>query len=701
MSGARLHGRFHGELYGRPQGGPLHRTECRPLYRRQCRLLDRNQCRWLGLLRQRRGEAALGRRLTVMLVLVCGALGLRAAARGEEPVVSNATVELTEQPITEQPITEADREHWSFRPLRMPPIPDARRISEDVAPRGPIDSFILNKLQELDLTLAPPAEPQHLLRRLCFDLTGLPPTPGEVARFSEACASSPDAYERQVDRLLASPALGEHMAQSWLDLARFAETDGFEHDKVRPEAWSYRDWVIGALNEDMPYDHFMRMQVAGDLIDDASGSVATMFCLAGPDMPDVNDQQERRHNLLNEMTGTVGAVLLGLQLGCAACHDHKFDPLSQADFYRLRGVLESGVAPLQRDKPWTVMREQRELPVVYLYQRGDHRQATIKLARSVPRIAADEGTASAIAAAEHPRLALASWLSSSENPLPARTMVNRIWQSHFGRALAATPSDLGLVGIEPTHVQLLDWLACQLTEGEWSQKRLRRQVILSATYRQSSLARQLETSGAVEVSPASEAFARRLERDPDNRALSRYPRRRLTGEMLRDAMLAAADTINRRSGGPSVMPPLPSELLSTLLPGQWKTSPDLSSHYRRSIYVFARRNLRYPIFDTFDRPDAGASCPERGRSVTATQSLLLFNSDFSRSVATALANQAAQSEPLEAQADRLWQRTLGRHPSAVECELLSQFVSESPDRRSALIAVALALLNSNEFVIID
>ena len=591
----------------------------------------------------------------------------------------------------ELPVGESDRTHWSFEPLSVPSVPSVKTHSQGIMPRNSIDCFILERLQELQLGLAPAAQPHHLMRRLAFDLTGLPPTDELLGNFTEASGSSPDAYERAVDRLLASPAFGEHAAQSWLDLARFAETDGFEHDKVRPEAWRFRDWVIDALNDDMPYDQFMRLQVAGDLTDEPSGTIATMFCLAGPDMPDVNDQQERRHNLLNEMTGTVGAVLLGLQLGCAACHDHKYDPISQADFYRLRGLLESGVAELKRDKPWTVMQEQLQLPTPFLYQRGDHRQPGVKLVPGVPRIAASSTTATLVATSLHPRRSLADWLSSSENPLPARTMANRIWQSHFGRGLAATPSDLGLAGIEPTHVSLLNALACQLAEGDWSMKRLRRKILQSATYRQASLAEE----------DSQAAFAVRIERDPENRAFSRYPRRRLTGEMLRDAMLVAAGSMNRQAHGASVMPPLPSELLSTILPGQWKASKDAADHNRRSIYVFARRNLRLPIFETFDRPDAGASCPERGHSVTATQSLLLFNSEFSLTVAEALADQVSEGAALDDQVPALFERGLGRPATRVECELLKEFIEPAANRQQALQAAALALLNSNEFFTID
>ncbi len=554
----------------------------------------------------------------------------------------------SEETFKEQPLQASDRDHWSFAPLKSIAPPVTQNVDESSALLlGAIDAFIVHDLAPHGLHLSEPASPEEWLRRITFDVTGLPPTREAMDSFRRQ-AHEPDAYERVIDKLLASPAHGEHVAQSWLDLARFAETDGFEHDKSRPDAWRFRNWVIEAFNGDMPYDRFMQLQLAGDLIDKQQFTVGTMFCLSGPDMPDLNDQVERRHNLLNEMTSTVGSVFLGLQMGCAACHDHKYDPISQADFYRLRGILETGVGELTRDKPWTEMQAQSVPAASQFYVRGDHRRPSQTLERTVPRIAATESAWQQIARSNEPRLALAEWLASTDNPLPARAMANRIWQSHFGRGLAGTPSDLGLVGLAPTHTALLDFLATELMKNDWSLKHLHRSILLSATYRQQSHSADEPNASLVPttttaVSSVRESnFARSLKADPENRLLGRYPRRRLTGEMLRDAMLQAAGDLNRQSSGPSVMPPLPDEMVRTLLPGQWKTSSTISDHHRRSIYIFARRNLRYPIFDSFDRPDAGASCPERGKSTTATQSLLMFNSAFSLQIAESISDQAIQ-----------------------------------------------------------
>ncbi|MEK6258557.1 MAG: DUF1549 domain-containing protein [Planctomycetota bacterium] len=247
--------------------------------------------------------------------------------------------------LKEPPISQADREYWSFRPLVRPVVPASQ--TGDAA--NPIDVFLERRLRESGLVALGRADKVTLLRRVTFDLIGLPPTPEEIAAVLDDAA--PEAFERVVDRLLASPGYGERWGEHWLDLARFAETDGFEFDAVRPNAWRYRDWVIEALNSDLPFDRFVQQQIAGDELwpDDPQAAVATGFLLCGPDMPDINDQDERRHTILNELAGTVGSVFLGLSVGCAQCHDHKIDPISQPDFYRLRAFFDRG--DLFKDHP--------------------------------------------------------------------------------------------------------------------------------------------------------------------------------------------------------------------------------------------------------------------------------------------------------------------------------------------------------------
>lgn len=601
--------------------------------------------------------------------------------------------------LPEYPIDEGDRHHWAFERLVKPELP---RIEQTSWPQTGIDYFVLQRLERAGMTPAPPAERATLLRRVKFDLIGLPPTPDELDQFLND--SAPDAYERLVDRLLASHGYGERWAQHWLDLARFAETDGFEHDKVRTGAWQYRQWVIDALNDDLPYDQFVRMQIAGDLIDDTSGTVATMFCMAGPDMPDLNEQELRRHDKLNELTSTVGAVLLGLQMHCAQCHDHKYDPISQADFYRLRAIFESSVPQLRRDQHVLALTATENAAAPRIYFRGELHLAGPEVEPLPPRIAFLDGDYESFDA-RVPRLAFANWLFRDDNPLTARVIANRLWQHHFGKSIAENPNDFGVIAGGPFNPQLLDWLAVELREGGWSMKRIHRSIVLSATYRQASYAQSGDDT-------ASEIFQRNIARDPDLDLLSRFPRKRLEGEIIRDSLLAVSGGLQLAYGGPSVMPDLPPELIDTLLKKQWEASSLAGDHWRRSIYVFARRNLRYPVFEAFDRPDAGASCGRRDTSTTAIQSLLMLNSELSFVAATKLRDRLlidSQSAPDEtktsAWVERLFLIALSRQPSPQELNRFTEFLvsqgSDQSELAESLFTVCLALINSTEFLYID
>jgi hypothetical protein len=651
----------------------------------------------------------------LMMLLFSGGI----ASAQEDIADTKRTIVPDDRPIVERPITKDDRDHWSFRPVVRPSPPVVRALQQT---HSAIDCFILARLERKQLTFAGEPDRTTLLRRVTFDLTGLPPTLAEREAF--LADQAPDAYERLVDRLLAAPAHGEHAGQAWLDLARFAETDGFEHDHVRPNAWKYRDWVIAALNRDLPYDRFLQLQLAGDelLPGDEQAKIATGFCLAGPDMPDVNDQLERRHNLLNEMTGTVGAVVLGLQVGCAQCHDHKYDPISQADFFRLRACFEPAIS-LKKDKSVEWMQEADKVEPARLWIRGDHRRPGAELFPGMPRVAnlQDEAFVSVLtstakthkqpAKSTFYRAGAALWFTRPDNPLTSRVLVNRLWQQHFGRGLSATPSDFGTLGDSPSHPELLDYLATEFITRDWSMKDLRRLLVTSAVYRQRSR-RSAETDADWE---------RRLQLDPQNVMFSRYPRRRMSGEAIRDALLSAAGLLDRTAGGPGVLPPLPPELTSTLLKNQWNTSKRESDHYRRSVYIFARRNLRYPLFEAFDRPDANASCPSRIRSTTAPQALLMLNSaqvlQFAQHVAGRVDPRACEQLVLHA---------LGREASPTEVHTLGNFLAaqtaaitdgkrtantlalpiphpqaQDTARAAAVVQAALALLNSSEMIYLD
>lgn len=611
----------------------------------------------------------------------------------------------------EPEVSDFDRDHWSFRPLVRPEVPKADHQGQ----RNAVDCFIHEQLHaNTGLNLAPEADRLKLVRRVHFDLIGLPPSRDAVRQFLDDDA--PDAYERLVDRLLSSPEYGPRWAQFWLDLARFAETDGFEHDKVRKNAWRYRDWVIDAFNADMPYDQFVQWQIAGDVLapDDPQAHLATAFCLSGPDMPDINLQEERKHVLLNEITSTVGATLLGLQVGCAQCHDHMYDPISQADFYRLRAFFDPAVQ-LERNKSIGLLAKQPATSEPSrMMIRGDFRRPGPRVRPAFLRVIAQQQSSDTPLS----RSDLAKWLTRADHPLTARVIVNRVWQFHFGRGISETPSDFGVIGSEPTHPDLLDWLATEFVASGWQMKRLHRLLLTSATYRQQG------------ERPSSAAERRRweaaLDKDPDNTWFSRFPRRRLEAEVIRDSMYAVSDSLNDKMSGPGVRPPLPSELVSTLLKNQWNPTKDKSEHYRRSIYIFARRNLRFPLLAMFDRPSANNSCACRQTSTTSPQSLLMLNSAASLDAARRLAGAVwKEGGTATTQIANAVQRAYGRPVKSNELRALADFIAgqtqllAAHDPKSlaipipppsqgghdasaaALTDLCLALLNANEFIYLD
>ncbi len=623
---------------------------------------------------------------------VCVLAVLATFASSKNAIADDAT-----EAYSEPPITKDDREHWSFRPLTPGDVP---AFADSSWCRNDVDRFVLHKLTEHKLQPQPQASRRTLIRRLSFGLTGLPPTPEEIEAFLQDSAA--DATEQLIDRLLASPRYGERWAQHWLDLARFAETDGFEHDKVRPEAWKYRDWVIKAFNDDMPYDEFLKQQIAGDELypDNPSTVTATRFCLSGPDMPDINLTEERRHTVLNELTSTVGEVVLGLQIGCAQCHDHKYDAISQADFYRFRAIFEPALK-LTKNKSLSVLNE--TVPwqkTSHVMRRGDFRSPGTKIQPGVLRVV---GWPSHVFEPQKSdttngrRTALAEWLVSRDNPLTPRVIANRIWQHHFGTGLVSTPSDFGIMGQEPSHPKLLDWLAASLIDGNWSLKKLHRKIVTSATYRQRSRLPDDASESQQHI------WSTALEADPHVKLLSRFPRFRLEGEAIRDAMLASSGKINFKTGGPGVRPPLPVELVSTLLKNQWTVTEDKSEHRRRSIYVFARRNLKYPMFEVFDRPSANASCPERNVSTTAPQSLHLLNSQFTLTTARHLARMInGATSDRNKQIVAAFERTLGRPPTDQETQHVHRFwTAQQATGADSLTHLCLSLFNSNEFIVID
>lgn len=636
---------------------------------------------------------------------------------------------------------ESPTAFWSLRPRTQPAIPQLDAEGDQAWCRNPIDNFILARLRAEGLGPSPEADRRTLIRRLAFDLTGLPPTPEQVAAFVNDLA--PDAYTRLVDRLLDSPAYGERWGQHWLDVVRFAETEGFEYDRHRPGAWRFRDYVINALNDDKPYDRFVTEQLAGDELEPENHEllVAAGFQRLGAVRRNAGNPELAfsRNEVLTEMTDIVGSAFLGLTLGCARCHDHMFDEISQADYYHLQAFFASAqehdivLASAGQQAEWKAEtdRIQAEIKTVkqaavgsgssseaeikdrlraleaslpsplpaissirddpeqrtpiHVLKRGDTEQKEQQVGpRVLPalcRAAPDELPAETAA----PRAALARWIVSPDNPLTARVMVNRVWQRHFGRGIVGTPNDFGLNGLPPSHPELLDWLANEFIAGGWRLKPIHRLIVHSSTYRQAAL-----PNAAYPAPPAQ---------DPEHRFLSSFPRRRLAAEEVRDAMLQVSGRLVDRRGGPSVIVPIAPDLVNLLYaPAQWRVTPDREEHDRRSIYLIAKRNLRLPFMETFDQPDAQTSCAVRESSTHPLQALELLNGTLSNDLAASLAGRLAHEAGSDPQKQVVlgYLLTAGRPPTATEQTVALEFLG-----RNSLREFALALFNLNSFLYVN
>jgi hypothetical protein len=629
--------------------------------------------------------------------------------------------------------------NWALELPTRPAIPvveNSERLS------NPIDNFVLSRLESAGLELSSTADRIALLRRVTFDLIGLPPTPAEVNSFVQD--TSIQAYERVVERLLADPRYGERWGQHWLDVVRYADSDGFEYDDPRPHAWRYRDWVIRSLNRDKPYDQFVREQIAGDELftGDMQVLAATGLHRLGPLRLNagMQDEEQNRQEVLTEITDAIGSAFLGMTVGCARCHDHKFDDFGQADYFGLQaffaGTVAEDVSLVATDiraqkeeeiKAWKELRGQidkklqefksvcRErliakkrttlstevqaalqvpvadrtirqwrlavgaedslqvtdeeveasfsekdrkqhsellgemrrhagrkpapapavmavldnqptVPRTYILRRGIPGDHLREVGPHFPEAIQVKNQTIALNTSESKvksagrRTALAYWLSSSDHPLTARVMVNRLWQHHFGRGIVATPNNFGITGIPPSHPELLDWLATDFMAGGWRVKRMHRLMVQSATYCQSN-----------------DRMGRGQQVDPDNRLWWRMNVRRLEAEILRDSVLSVAGTLNLKVGGPGVRLPLHREVAALQYKGTWQSDADTSEHMRRSVYIFLKRNLRSPFFDSFDAPSTMLPCGVRSESTHAGQALELMNSDHMNQSAWSLA----------------------------------------------------------------
>ena len=621
--------------------------------------------------------------------------------------------------------TVAAEEHWAFR--RIQRVVWAA-TSSNSASLNMVDSLVTAQLNARGLRLAAPADRATFVRRLTLDVTGLPPTPDEVAAFSEDLA--PDAHERLVDRLLAAPRFGERWGKFWLDAAGYADSNGyFNADSDRPLAWRYRDYVIAAHNADKPFDQFLREQLAGDELADIDPAkvkdadpktlptetvdtlVATHFLRNAPDgsgESDGNPDEVRvdRYSVLEGTIQVLGSSLFGLTLHCARCHDHKFEPVSQREYYQLQAILFPAYNPDQWHKPNDRVLEiagqkiawltdvSPTSPDVRLLVRGDYKQRGEIVPPSVLAVLAGDElfrvTPPASGRTTGNRLAFAQWLTKSDSraaALLARVTVNRIWQQHFDRGLVQTPDNLGISGAAPTHPELLDYLAGEFVRGGWSMKSLHRLILTSATYRQTS--------------SVSDAAA---EADPDDRWLSRFPLKRLDADTLRDAMLATSGELDRTLGGAYV----PTKRNGV---GEVVVEESVAGFRRRSVYLQQRRTQVETLLATFDAPSIVTNCTRRPQTTTPIQSLSQLNSSFIRG----RAKQFAARLVTECGGDeverirRAFLLTAGRSPTADEVAGSKTFLIEQAREYPASADAATAawvdfcqvLLAGNMFVYIE
>ena len=677
---------------------------------------------------------------------------------------------------------------WSpYQPVQQPAVPDVKLKGWA---RTPIDAFVLAQLEAKGLKPSPEADRAAFIRRATLDAWGLLPTPEETQAFVND--RSPDAYEKLVDRLLASHHFGERQARRWLDLARYADSAGFQNDNTRPNNWRYRDYVIKAFNDDKPFSRFIQEQVAGDELwpDSQEAKVATGFLAGYPDNSNSRDLVQRKYQIATDMTDLVGETFLAATIGCARCHNHKSDKVSQKEYFQLQAFFANTSfdekAPLAQKTAWDEAYEQQQAayreatkeirakqkaildsvrakgeqyhkeryltdsresifkpqsewnaldrwvnfrlktvstendiaqflklsatdkdspeydaanvekwkeyeklqaelkkfdhlkpvrgstwlttatelghadaPPTFVRFGGVHERPTEEVQPGLPALwsAGQKVEITPTATSSGRRTALANWLASPANPLTARVFVNRVWSQYFAIGIVSTVADFGRAGQKPTHPELLDWLASDFVRQGWSVKKLHREIMLSAVYRQSSAHRD----DAIKA-------------DPENKLLAVFPRKRLEAEEIRDSLLYASGQLVDEVGGPAVFPPVPGNLNAGNL---WEVSKDERDHRRRSLYVFVRRSVPYPLMQNFD--PANPSAPHHKRDVTTTplQALTLFNSDivfgWSQALAGRVIREAGTDE--SAQLTRLYQILFSRDPNKAEKLALKEFLN--------------------------
>ncbi|WP_235034160.1 DUF1553 domain-containing protein [Roseiconus lacunae] len=678
---------------------------------------------------------------------------------------------------------------WAFRPVEKPSLPVV-----DDSSSNPIDRFVDRKLDEADLRPASEADARTLIRRLYFDLTGLPPTPQQTQDFLSATKTSPrHAWNETVDRLLDSDHYGERQAQHWLDIVRYADTAGFSNDYERSNAWRYRDYVIRSFNEDKSFKEFVREQLAGDELDpnDPEKIVATGFLRMGPWGTAMIPQDEARQIYLDDLVHNVGQSFLAMPMRCCKCHDHKFDPIPTRDYYRLYATFattqpaeldaeflgeenlngfeekralvaellafakaelkqvndkqeaaakqwyeehnlpyknenarkddpedqkpprhvgltpeEKGIKKVREQDVWIWERRlERYKPMAQaVYNGQDDWKNSRKLRRAkkinenwrpgnfilsggaltAPADPVGPGVLSATGLAVNPnaedpftipdglsgrRLALANWIASDENPLTARVIVNRVWQTHFGKGLVKTANNFGAKGSKPTHPELLDWLTADFIEHGWKLKRLHRMIVTSKAYRRSAVPADVETQRTV---------------DPNNDLLASFPPRRLTAEELRDAILLTTGEMNFEMGGVPIMPEInmevalqPRMIQFSIAPAhQPSRTPD--ERNRRTIYTYRVRGQADPFLEILNLPNPNESCELRDSAAVTPQAFTLLNSDMmtDRSIAFALRIQKEQGDDTQQWIRQAIRLAYGRSATSEEVQNLHAYLLE-------------------------
>jgi len=648
--------------------------------------------------------------------------------------------------------------YWAFKPLSTQSLPHIRLAS---SVRNQVDFFVQAELERKRIPFAAEAGTRSLIRRVTFDLIGLPPTPAEVEQFVHD--PDPKAYEKLVDRLLSSPHFGERWGRRWLDLARYADSDGQESDEDRPTAYHYRDFVIRALNDDMPYNTFVRWQLAGDEYapENPLAISATGFLVAGThanlDSVAMAEEKVREHyNELDDIVSTTGQTFLGLTFGCARCHDHKYDPIPTRDYYRMLAVFNScdrrevalvpqpeadrlraaestwksevAAAKKAGDKAAISALESRQPPIVptayavaesgskpresWLLDRGDfHRLkepvelgfvSTLCQDRSPHDYWSDARAAGGRSNTTYQRRAMAEWITDSEHgagALLARVIANRLWQGHFGEGLVRTVNDFGKRCDPPSNPALLEWLSAEIVRSGWKLKPIHRMIVLSAAYRRDI---------------TSNPTAARI--DPENRLLWRRTPRRIESEIFRDSMLAAAGSLNLELYGPAFKPPIQPEAMQArnLKSPYPSDARDSLATRRRTVYIFHKRVVQHPLLQAFDDPDASASCGRRSITTVPTQALAVLNEPFVRLRAAEFASRLRSEAGSDANAQtRLaYMLALGRPPTNAEIASSTRFLqrqtaaraareSQSDAERRALVDFAQVIFGLNEFMYVD